>query len=133
MYYRGAAAAIVVYDITNYDSFLRAKQWVKELQRQGNTNIVIALAGNKADLSDKRKVDPSEAQSYAEDNGILFMETSAKSALNVNEVFVAIARKLPKDRPLDGPTKDDIGPIIIPKAGDNKGGKNGGSNKTCCQ
>ncbi len=56
MYYRGAAAAIVVFDITNKDSFSRAKSWVKELQRQGNANIVIALAGNKADLAAKRKV-----------------------------------------------------------------------------
>ena len=51
MYYRGAAAAIVVYDITSPDSFARAKSWVRELQRQGNPNIVIALAGNKADLA----------------------------------------------------------------------------------
>ena len=59
MYYRGAASAIVVYDITNRQSFVRAKSWVKELQRQGNPNIVIALAGNKTDLSIKRKVDSS--------------------------------------------------------------------------
>ena len=57
MYYRGAQAAIVVYDITNSDTFNRAKAWVKELQRQASPNIVIALAGNKADLSSKRKVD----------------------------------------------------------------------------
>uniref|UniRef100_A0A7S1KML3 Uncharacterized protein n=1 Tax=Percolomonas cosmopolitus TaxID=63605 RepID=A0A7S1KML3_9EUKA len=101
MYYRGAAAAIVVYDITNYDSFLRAKQWVKELQRQGSPSIVIALAGNKCDLSDKRKVDPSEAQSYADEHGILFMETSAKNDKNVNDIFVAIAKKLPKDEEND--------------------------------
>ena len=54
MYYRGAQAAIVVYDITNADSFDRAKNWVKELQRQGNPNIVIALAGNKVDLASRR-------------------------------------------------------------------------------
>ena len=47
MYYRGAAAAVVVYDITNRQSFLRAKSWIKELQRQGNPSIVIALAANK--------------------------------------------------------------------------------------
>ena len=99
MYYRGAAAAVVVYDITNRDTFQRAKQWVKELQRQGNANIVIALAGNKSDLSSKRKVEPEEAESYASDNGIFFMETSAKTATNVNELFVAIARKLPKNTP----------------------------------
>merc|ERR1711908_101834 len=97
MYYRGAAAAIVVYDITNRDTFQRAKQWVKELQRQGNPNIVIALAGNKSDLNSKRKVEPEEAESYANDNGIFFMETSAKTSTNVNELFVAIARKLPKN------------------------------------
>jgi hypothetical protein len=49
-------AAIVVYDLTNKDSFDRAKQWVKELQRQGNPNIVIALAGNKSDIAEKRQV-----------------------------------------------------------------------------
>lgn len=57
MYYRGAQAAIVVYDITNLDTFGRAKTWVKELQRQASPNIVIALAGNKADLSSKRMVE----------------------------------------------------------------------------
>jgi GTPase SAR1 family protein len=57
MYYRGAAAAIVVYDITNKDSFNGAKSWVKELQRRGDPNAVIALAGNKADLHSKRKID----------------------------------------------------------------------------
>ena len=90
MYYRGAAAAIVVYDITSPDSFARAKSWVRELQRQGNPNIVIALAGNKSDLASKRKVEPDEARAYAEENNIMFMETSAKTASNVNELFVQI-------------------------------------------
>lgn len=57
MYYRGAAAAIVVYDITNKESFNGAKSWVKELQRRGDPNVVITLAGNKADLQNKRKVE----------------------------------------------------------------------------
>lgn len=96
MYYRGAQAAIVVYDVTNVDTFARAKTWVKELQRQASPNIVIALAGNKADLQGKRMVDQEEAQSYSEDNALLFMETSAKTAMNVNEIFLAIAKKLPK-------------------------------------
>jgi len=72
---------------------------VKELQRQGNPNIVIALAGNKVDLASKRKIEVEEAQAYADENGILFMETSAKTAANVNELFVAIAKKLPKTPP----------------------------------
>ncbi|CAM9587653.1 unnamed protein product, partial [Discosporangium mesarthrocarpum] len=96
MYYRGAAAAIVVYDVTNKESFNGAKSWVKELQRRGDPNVVIALAGNKADLEHRRQVHYEEAHQYSEDNGLIHMETSAKSALNVKNIFVEIAQKLPK-------------------------------------
>mmetsp|Transcript_38558 Transcript_38558/g.56776 ORF Transcript_38558/g.56776 Transcript_38558/m.56776 type:complete len:194 (-) Transcript_38558:475-1056(-) len=99
MYYRGASAAIVVYDITNQDSFNGAKSWVKELQRRGDPNVVIALAGNKADLESRRKVEFEEANAYAEENGILHLETSAKNSNNVKSLFVEIAKKLPKNPP----------------------------------
>jgi len=97
MYYRGAAAAVVVYDITNRQSFLRAKSWIKELQRQGAPSIVIALAGNKLDLEGGRQVESDEARAYADENGILFVETSAKTNHMVNELFKTIAVKLPKN------------------------------------
>lgn len=97
MYYRGASAAVVVYDTTNRQSFVRAKSWVKELQRQGSSDIVIALAGNKFDLTDQRQVDIEEARSYCDDNNIALMETSAKSNYNVAEIFRLIAQKLPKN------------------------------------
>lgn len=104
MYYRGAQVAIVVFDITTPETFNRAKTWVKELQRQASPNIVIALAGNKVDLEDKRMVDEAEAKTYAEENGLLYMETSAKTAANVNELFLAIAKKLPKSE-ASGPSQ----------------------------
>lgn len=69
---------------------------MKELQRRGDPNVVIALAGNKADLEARRKVEFEEAHQYAEDNDILHMETSAKTAVNVKDLFVAIAKRLPK-------------------------------------
>jgi len=121
MYYRGAQAAIVVYDITAPESLERAKSWVKELQRQGSPNIVIALAGNKADLDAQRKVPTSEAATYANDANLLFMETSAKSAQNVMELFVAVAKKLPRT-PAQPPitTKLSIQPVTdtpAPKKG----------------
>lgn len=99
MYYRGAAAAVVVYDITNPDSFTGAKSWVKELQRRGDPNVVIALAGNKADLEGRRKVEFEEANAYAAQEGILHLETSAKNANNVKALFVEVAKKLPKNPP----------------------------------
>ncbi|WZY68959.1 hypothetical protein YC2023_001199 [Brassica napus] len=90
MYYRGAAAAIIVFDA----SFERAKKWVQELQAQGNTNMVMALAGNKSDLLDAKKVTAEEAQTYAQENGLFFMETSAKTAANVKEIFYEIGEIL---------------------------------------
>eukprot|EP00928_Gymnodinium_smaydae_P038180 TRINITY_DN26384_c0_g5_i1.p1 TRINITY_DN26384_c0_g5~~TRINITY_DN26384_c0_g5_i1.p1 ORF type:complete len:199 (-),score=64.36 TRINITY_DN26384_c0_g5_i1:136-732(-) len=93
MYYRGAAAAVIVYDITSKESFDAAKSWVAELQ---STDTLIALAGNKCDLEANRVVDTETAKAYAEEMNILFMETSARSGQNVTELFNDIAVKLPK-------------------------------------
>lgn len=80
--------------LSHQDTFSRAQTWVKELQRQASPSIVIALAGNKADLANKRVVEYDEAQTYADENGLLFMETSAKTAMNVNDIFLAIGELL---------------------------------------
>ncbi|KAL8889448.1 MAG: hypothetical protein Q9215_003283 [Flavoplaca cf. flavocitrina] len=140
MYYRNAQSALVVYDITKPTSLVKARHWVAELQRQASPGIVIALVGNKSDLStstgsetasstnnnkktsstledeaseedapnaeaedddattdsDPRKVSTREGREYAEEEGLLFFETSAKSGHNVQEVFTAIANAIPE-------------------------------------
>ncbi|NXD32695.1 VPS21 protein, partial [Spelaeornis formosus] len=93
MYYRNAAAAVVVYDITKAASLEKAKAWVKELQRQANPNIVICLVGNKSDLDeDPRQVSREEAEAYAKEANLLFFEASAKTGANVAELFTEIAK-----------------------------------------
>ncbi|CAN6818360.1 unnamed protein product [Brassica oleracea] len=69
-----------------------------------NACMVVALAGNKSDLLDARKVTSEEAQAYAQENGLFFMETSAKTETKVKEIFYEIARRLPRVQPTQNPT-----------------------------
>lgn len=100
MYYRGAAAAVVVYDLTSMDSFERAKKWIQELKRQGNPNLIMVLVANKADLDTNREVENEVGEQYATENSLLFYEASAKSAQNVNELFYEIAKRVAIAAPL---------------------------------
>ncbi|XP_069778508.1 vesicle-associated membrane protein-associated protein A-like isoform X2 [Narcine bancroftii] len=91
MYYRGSAAAVIVYDITNEESFYTLKKWVKELKEHGPENIVVAIAGNKCDLADMREVTVKDALEYVKFINAIFVETSAKNAINVAELFEQIS------------------------------------------
>lgn len=97
MYYRNAQAAVVVYDITKSDSLDKAKYWIKELQKQASSNIVIALVGNKLDLNNERSISYDDANSLAAEMGLLYFEVSAKSGENVNNLFKSVASKMPFD------------------------------------
>ena len=98
MYYRGAAAAVVVYDVTSTDSYDGAKRWISELKAMHTPDVVIALAGNKVDQDSRRSVEVEEASNYARDQGVLFFETSAKTGQNVIDLFNEIATRLPKEK-----------------------------------
>ena len=107
MYYRGAEAAIVVYDMTSFESFEGAKSWVHDLKVYGQPNVVIALAANKCDLEQYRAVTTQEGQAYARENEMLYFETSAKPSHNVRRMFVDLAQCVPrKDAQLSSTTLD---------------------------
>lgn len=94
MYYRGARCCIIVYDLTNIRSFECAKKWVDEIQSSGINNCLIVLIGNKSDLDNKRRITFENAKKYADDNEIMFTETSAKSNDNIQTIFYNIGKKL---------------------------------------
>jgi GTPase SAR1 family protein len=98
MYYRGAGAAVVVFDVGNMETFNGAKRWVAELRSKADANVVIALAGNKSDAGFCKGLSAEACAEYANSTGVLFMETSAKTGAKVRDVFNAIARALPKDQ-----------------------------------
>mmetsp|Transcript_6888 Transcript_6888/g.7921 ORF Transcript_6888/g.7921 Transcript_6888/m.7921 type:complete len:212 (+) Transcript_6888:371-1006(+) len=93
-YYRGAAGALLVYDITRRDTFNHLTRWLEEARQNANANMVIMLIGNKLDLEHRRAVTFEEGAKFAEENGLVFLETSAKTAKNVEEAFVSTAKKI---------------------------------------
>eukprot|EP00730_Choanoeca_flexa_P012812 TRINITY_DN4640_c0_g1_i2.p1 TRINITY_DN4640_c0_g1~~TRINITY_DN4640_c0_g1_i2.p1 ORF type:complete len:208 (+),score=41.59 TRINITY_DN4640_c0_g1_i2:325-948(+) len=99
MYYRGAAAAVIVYDITRRNTFEHVRSWVSELSSMGPAGVMLAIAGNKADLETQRQVTLKEGQDYANSVGALFIETSALKAKGVGQLFQQLAVNVMKHRP----------------------------------
>ena len=93
-YYRGAHGIIVVYDVTDAESFNNVKQWLNEIDRYANENVNKLLVGNKSDLTAKRAVDYETAKAFADEIGIPFLETSAKNATNVEQAFMTMAGEI---------------------------------------
>ncbi|KJE92015.1 small GTP-binding protein Rab4 [Capsaspora owczarzaki ATCC 30864] len=93
-YYRGAAGALLVYDITNRESYNALANWLTDARTLASPDIVIILVGNKKDLEDDREVTFLEASRFAQENDILFLETSALTGENVDEVFMKCGRNI---------------------------------------
>jgi Ras-related protein Rab-2A len=93
-YYRSAAGALLVYDITRKDSFNHLNEWLNEARFNGNPSMAITLVGNKFDLEDSRVISYEEGSRYAKDNNLGFLETSALSGHNVNHAFINTAQAI---------------------------------------
>ncbi|TFK42392.1 ras family-domain-containing protein [Crucibulum laeve] len=110
-YIRDSSVAIVVFDITNRQSFMSTTKWIDDVRSERGNDVIIVLVGNKADLSDKRQVTLEEATAKATQLNIMFMETSAKAGHNVKSLFKKIAMSLPgmeKENQADPNTKIDV-------------------------
>lgn len=104
MYYRGAQVALIVYDITSPESFENAKKWAEELKYDKPQEFLKVLVANKVDLSENITADLELGKAYAEKEGLMFYETSAKTGFNIQKMFSDIAEVLPKDirKTIDG-------------------------------
>ncbi|MBA0632669.1 hypothetical protein Godav_001365 [Gossypium davidsonii] len=128
-YYRGAVGALLVYDVTRHVTFENVERWLKELRGHTDSNIVIMLVGNKADLRHLRAVSTDDAKAFAERENTFFMETSALESMNVENAFTevltqihhVVSRKalevgddpaaLPKGRTINVGSKDDVSAV----------------------
>ena len=126
-YYRGADGIIMVYDVTSSESFDHVEEWLSEVDRYANENTSKLLVGNKADLIDEKQVTKETAQSFADKLSIPFLETSAKTATNVDTAFLTMAKELIKTKESSQQSSGGNGPVTLkPVPSQNKG------NKKCC-
>ena len=93
-YYRGAHGILLLYDVTDKDSFRNLSNWLIEIEKNASKNILRVLIGNKCDLEDKRVISYNQGKEFADTYGLKFIETSAKKNLNVNEAFETLGREL---------------------------------------
>lgn len=93
-YYRGAHGIIIVYDVTERDTFDYVSQWMQEIEKFANDNVCKILVGNKIDLVDKRVVSKEEGEELAKHYGIHYIETSAKNNIAVEDSFITMAKQI---------------------------------------
>uniref|UniRef100_A0A0D9V210 GTP-binding protein n=1 Tax=Leersia perrieri TaxID=77586 RepID=A0A0D9V210_9ORYZ len=116
-YYRGAHGIIVVYDVTDQESFNNVKQWLNEIDRYASENVNKLLVGNKCDLAENRVVSYEAGKALADEIGIPFLETSAKDATNVEKAFMTMAGEI-KNRMASQPAATSANkPTTVPLVG----------------
>ena len=93
-YYRVAHGILLIYDVTDKDSFKNLSNWLIEIEKNSSKNVLKVLIGNKTDLEEKRVISYNQAKEFADSYGLKYIETSAKKNLNVNEAFATLGREL---------------------------------------
>nr|AAM64619.1 putative Ras-like GTP-binding protein [Arabidopsis thaliana] len=130
-YYRGAMGILLVYDVTDESSFNNIRNWMKNIEQHASDNFNKILVGNKADMDEsKRAVPTAKGQALADEYGIKFFETSAKTNLNVENVFMSIAKDI-KQRLTETDTKAEPQGIKITKQ-DTAASSSTAEKSACC-
>jgi small GTP-binding protein len=93
-YYRGAHAALLVYDVTRRDTFNVLQTWLDDIFQYSLPSVYVLVVGNKWDLELSREVSYEEGRAFAQERGLAFIETSAKTTMNVEESFVQVAKEV---------------------------------------
>ncbi|XP_043928147.1 ras-related protein Rab-6A [Protopterus annectens] len=114
-YIRDSAAAVVVYDITNVNSFQQTTKWIDDVRTERGSDVIIMLVGNKTDLADKRQVSIEEGERKAKELNVMFIETSAKAGYNVKQLFRRVAAALPGMESTQEKNREDMIDINLDK------------------
>ncbi|KAL4207108.1 hypothetical protein AB4K20DRAFT_1919418 [Rhizopus microsporus] len=114
-YIRDSSVAVIVYDISNRQSFINTSKWIDDVRAERGEEVIIVLVGNKSDLSDKREVTVEEGEKRAKELHVMFIETSAKAGHNVKILFKKIAQSLPgiDGNTIQSDTKDTMQKINL--------------------
>ncbi|XP_039944868.1 ras-related protein Rab-41 isoform X3 [Hirundo rustica] len=114
-YIRDSTIAVVVYDITNLNSFQQTSKWIDDVRTERGSDVIIMLVGNKTDLADKRQITTEEGEQRAKELNVMFIETSAKTGYNVKQLFRRVAAALPGMDGTSEKSKEDMIDIKLEK------------------
>ncbi|XP_077389899.1 RAB6B, member RAS oncogene family a isoform X2 [Festucalex cinctus] len=115
-YIRDSTVAVVVYDITNMNSFQQTSKWIDDVRTERGSDVIIMLVGNKTDLADKRQISIEEGEKRAKELSVMFVETSAKTGHNVKQLFRRVASALPGMESMQETSKEGMIDIKLDKA-----------------
>ncbi|KAM9796617.1 RAB6B, member RAS oncogene family a isoform X1 [Syngnathus typhle] len=115
-YIRDSTVAVVVYDITNANSFRQTTKWIDDVRTERGSDVIVMLVGNKTDLAEKRQISVKEGEQQAKELSVMFTETSAKTGHNVKQLFRRVASALPGIEGIQETGKEGMIDIKLDKA-----------------